>query len=60
MRTCTFQIGDEEAVLLPDEVAYHVDDLELVVRRVGDVITLRPLRPDKVAAETGPAGPSET
>ena len=40
-RTKTFRSGNSEAVRLPREVAYGVD-VELVIARSGDVMTIYP------------------
>lgn len=42
-RTRTFRSGNSEAVRLPREVAYG-EDVELVIARSGDVITIYPAR----------------
>jgi antitoxin VapB len=42
-RTRTFRSGNSEAVRLPREVAYG-EDVELVIARAGDVITIYPAR----------------
>lgn len=42
--TRTFRSGNSQAVRLPKEVAFD-DNVELVVSRVGDVVTLQPRRP---------------
>lgn len=40
-RTRTFRSGNSQAVRLPKEVAY-AEDLDVVVERQGDVVTIRP------------------
>jgi antitoxin VapB len=42
-RTRTFRSGNSEALRLPREVAYG-EDVELVIARSGDVITIYPAR----------------
>ncbi len=42
-RTRTFRSGNSEALKLPREVAYG-EDVELVIARSGDVITIYPAR----------------
>lgn len=42
-RTRTFRSGNSEALRLPREVAYG-EDVELVIARSGDVITIYPER----------------
>jgi antitoxin VapB len=42
-RTRTFRSGNSEALRLPREVAYG-EDVELVIARSGDVVTIYPAR----------------
>ena len=44
VKTRTFRSGNSEAIRLPREVAFG-DDVELVVVRSGDVMTIYPARP---------------
>ncbi len=49
--TKTFRSGNSEAVRLPAEIAYG-PGTELEVKRVGDIIMLRPLRKALTMRET--------
>ena len=52
----TFLDGESEAVLLPDEVSFG-PDVDVVLTRIGDVITMRRLQPD---AEQGVSSDPES
>ncbi len=43
-----FRSGNSEAVRLPKEVAYG-EEIDVVVSRMGDVITIRPKRKQSIA-----------
>jgi antitoxin VapB len=50
VRTKTFRSGNSQAVRLPRDVAFEGDDVELVLVRSGDVLTIYPAT-KKSAAE---------
>jgi virulence-associated protein VagC len=43
MRTKLFRDGDGLAVIIPDELAFAGEDIELEIIRVGDVIRIFPV-----------------
>ncbi|MES1202697.1 MAG: AbrB/MazE/SpoVT family DNA-binding domain-containing protein [Pseudomonadota bacterium] len=44
VRSKTFKSGNSQAVRLPRDVAFASDDLELVIERSGDVLTIYPAK----------------
>jgi antitoxin VapB len=44
VRSKTFRSGNSQAVRLPRDVAFASDNLELVIVRSGDVLTIYPAR----------------
>jgi antitoxin VapB len=43
-RTRVFKSGNSQAVRIPSELAYRDSDTELEITRLGDVITIYPVR----------------
>jgi antitoxin VapB len=43
MRTKLFKDGDDQAVIIPDEIAFEGTDVELEIVRIGDVIRIYPV-----------------
>lgn len=41
--TRVFKFGEDQAVLIPEDLAYSDLNIELDVSRVGDVITIKPV-----------------
>ena len=44
--THLFQFGKDQAVQIPDDMAYADDNIELIIVRSGDVITIYPKQMD--------------